>query len=49
MFQLTNDDLMWSGGEITIAVLLGYVAVSAGIAAIVKIITSSRENQYSWS
>ena len=42
MLQLTKEELMWTGGEITITVLLGYVAVTAGIAAIIKIITSSR-------
>lgn len=43
MIPLTEKEMkQMKGGIITATALLGYVAVAAGVAAIVKIITSSR-------
>lgn len=43
MIECTEKEMKkMCGGVITTTALLGYVAVAAGLAAIVKIITSSR-------
>lgn len=43
MIPLTDNEMkQMKGGIITATALLGYVAVAAGVAAIIKIITSSR-------
>lgn len=43
MIQLSNEQLkVMHGAVITTSALLGYLAVAAGIAAILKILTSSK-------
>lgn len=43
MIPLTEKEMkLMKGGIVTATTLLGYVAVAAGVAAIIKIVTSSR-------
>lgn len=43
IIRLTKEEMMkLNGGIIETTAILGYIAIAAGVAAIVKIVTSSR-------